>query len=438
MKYDLIVIGAGPGGLMAARTAARDGMKVLLVERKRVVTEVNRACVQIFYLNKLDANWLTLKLTSKMDAYIENVSAETFPNRTRFNFLDAGFSLDYSGSLRAYYNWFHLSPSGHHVKRFPVNHVPWGYYVHKEALLRELLDDVAAAGVDIMTGTTAQSAANVTAGVEVRVTGKAGEQTLTGRALIAADGLNSTIVESLGLNRDRPPRTTRPRQILFYIMEGVECPYHDTSWMMWDIPSLRADNVYMGLGPNNCNILGAGSSSPEVPPAAILEGIMKWPTYAPWFAKARVVGKMGTSLVSRPALQQVVAGNVMMVGDAGASVEGWMQGAIACGYKAVKALQREWHGQSGFREYTDWWAGAFAFNQAEHIKRSTDTIRGGQTSIAALISRFNDQDMDDIYQMFEGQIGNAALIAAANLDQVKRERPDLYAKMVIPGEGKPT
>ncbi len=434
MKYDLIVVGAGPGGLMAARTAARDGMKVLLVERKRVITEVNRACVQIFYLNKLDANWLTLKLTSKMDAYIEQVSAETFPNRTRFNFLDAGFSLDYSGSLRAYYNWFHISPSGHRVMRYPVNNVPWGYYVHKEVLLAELLEDVGKAGVDVMTETMVQSVANVDGGVEVRVSGKAGEQILTGRAAVAADGLNSAVVESLGLNRDRPIRNARPRQILFYIVEGVECPFHDTSWMMWDIPSLKADNVYMGLGPNNCNLLGAGSSSPERPPSAILADIMKWPTFAPWFAKARVVGKMGTSLVSRPALKQVVEGNVLMVGDSGASVECWMQGAIAGAYKAVKALQKEWDGKDGYREYNDWWAQAFAFNQAEHIKRSTDTIRGGQTSIAALISRFDDRDMDAIYQLFEGQIGNAALLAAANLETIQRERPDLYAKLLLPGK----
>jgi len=40
MKYDVIVVGGGPGGLMAAKTAAQDGLKVLLIERKKVITQL--------------------------------------------------------------------------------------------------------------------------------------------------------------------------------------------------------------------------------------------------------------------------------------------------------------------------------------------------------------------------------------------------------------
>ena len=39
MDYDLIVIGAGPGGLTAAREAAKLGLKTLLVEKKKDITE---------------------------------------------------------------------------------------------------------------------------------------------------------------------------------------------------------------------------------------------------------------------------------------------------------------------------------------------------------------------------------------------------------------
>jgi len=37
VKYGLIVVGGGPRGLMAARTAAEDGLKVVLIERKGIL-----------------------------------------------------------------------------------------------------------------------------------------------------------------------------------------------------------------------------------------------------------------------------------------------------------------------------------------------------------------------------------------------------------------
>ncbi len=42
VKYDLIVVGGGPGGLMAAKTAAEDGLKAVLIERKKVITDINQ------------------------------------------------------------------------------------------------------------------------------------------------------------------------------------------------------------------------------------------------------------------------------------------------------------------------------------------------------------------------------------------------------------
>ena len=45
-KYDLLIIGAGPGGYVAALEATKRGMKVLVVDKKEAGgTCVNRGCI---------------------------------------------------------------------------------------------------------------------------------------------------------------------------------------------------------------------------------------------------------------------------------------------------------------------------------------------------------------------------------------------------------
>ena len=60
-------------------------------------------------------------------------------------------------------------------------------------------------------------------------------------------------------------------------------------------------------------------------------------------------------------------GNVV-VGDAGAPVETWIHGTVACGYQAVKTIEKELNGQKGYLEYIDWWQKAFAFNDPRYWK----------------------------------------------------------------------
>ncbi len=269
MKYDLIVVGGGPGGLMAAKTAAEDGLKVLLLERKRNIAEINRTCLQIFYINKITPNPETGRGEPKMDGYIDPVSAELLPEKCRLHFPVPGFTYDFTGSTRAYYNWVQTSPSGYQVRRYPSNEKAWGLYYQKEALVAALLASVQKAGVEVLGETMAIGAENTPDGVEVRIKRKSGEEVVKGRNAIAADGLSSRIVNSLGLNENRSVRPTR--HILAYVLEGVEASDHDTSLLSWTIPGIsQGGNIWMGLLADGRNFLGVGSSA-DKPPGVILD-----------------------------------------------------------------------------------------------------------------------------------------------------------------------
>jgi flavin-dependent dehydrogenase len=51
--YDVLVVGAGPAGLMAAKTAGENGLRVALLERKEHIVDINRACtMMVLVLNE--------------------------------------------------------------------------------------------------------------------------------------------------------------------------------------------------------------------------------------------------------------------------------------------------------------------------------------------------------------------------------------------------
>jgi len=151
MKYDLIVVGGGPGGLMAAKTAAEDGLKVILIERKKDLTKIYRACAQLFYTHKVTASPDDEAGKAHADGYIEPVSIELFADKCRFNFPGPGFSLDYSGSYTPVYHWIDMSPSKHIIHRHKLYNKVWALYYDKEVYLAGLLASVQKAGAEVLT-----------------------------------------------------------------------------------------------------------------------------------------------------------------------------------------------------------------------------------------------------------------------------------------------
>jgi hypothetical protein len=98
-----------------------------------------------------------------------------------------------------------------------------------------------------------------------------------------------------------------------------------------------------------------------------------------------------------------------------------MQGAVACGYQAVKAIEKERAGGHGFREYTAWWRQAFSFINPSYFTVLSDGY--------ALNRVCSDEEVDYVYRLLGDTVGIPAVLIDEKLERVKKERPGLYQKL---------
>ena len=183
-EYDLTIAGAGPSGLMAAVTAAKEGLEVAFIERKTEITSIRRSCCSA--------------LINEPGTHEEFVTLEN----KKIIFHRTDFSVPYNGPFIPLKQLIKFSPKGH---KFVVERSedPVAIALNKECLLEGLLNEAKELGVEILNETQALKAENRDNKVVVTVKQKDQTFEMTSKTAIAADGVNSRIVENLGLNKNR-------------------------------------------------------------------------------------------------------------------------------------------------------------------------------------------------------------------------------------------
>jgi len=97
MLYDVVIVGAGPTGLMAAKTAAEKGMKAIVIERKKDVSSIRRACCSHLV----------------MDDDYENESIQVGDGKIIFP--KNGFEVRYEGPTLNLTDKYFNSPKAHRI-----------------------------------------------------------------------------------------------------------------------------------------------------------------------------------------------------------------------------------------------------------------------------------------------------------------------------------
>jgi len=427
-NYDVVIVGAGPGGCMAAKVLSENGFRVALLERKEGITNITRACATMM---AIENEW-----------YINDRMYLNEKNK-KIVFPKACFSVDYDGPYSPFYTWNLFSPDGKctvHLgnytqrksqgKRLSVTY-------SKQRLLEMLLADARGNGCDIFAGTNVTDVQRMPGGIQVH---SAEGNTFAGTFVIAADGVNSHIAKITGLNKKRNyyglnagmgiyfnnfdmPFPDAFNWMAFYhhknglpmAMTILPCPYPDAEFWLW----------------------GSYTSCPPHEGPSILDEVMYlWKNcpYAHWFNNSEVV-RYNCHILSMwsPAPEPFID-NVIFVGDSAWTAEAECTGSMMCGHKAAHAITLAFRenklNRDGVESYLTWWKETFPdFHDYKDF-----------LGLFAMFEVMEEDDINYLFSLLEGENLEPTLnpyragkimngVVMSKIGQIEKENPTFMAKL---------
>jgi flavin-dependent dehydrogenase len=423
VKYDLIIVGAGPGGCMAARKAARDGLNVLIIEKLKEAGTVTRFCSRLLRLGEggFSSDQPVTDVNIKRTTCTIDVGAPGH-HVIRLHGLPDDASFAYAGELDPCFNETWVSPSGATFDRSLNNRSIDGFVIDKEVMLRGLLNEATQAGCRIQAGTRCLGIEDTDDGVSLRVKTAAGEETLQAKRAILADGSFSALAAQLGFDDGRGPGPGKLR-FMSFILDRCNVPFSEMRRAHFLQPSVHRG--VFNVGPWPPGLWEISCSATVASPVRLpqrLDAFINASAFSYLFKGATIIDRQGCSMDLRPAVRDAARGNVICIGDNLAFAETAIKGAFGCGYMAAEATARALDGKPGNDEYNRYWTHAFNFFSPQYTARSE--------KLPPIPAVLDDAETDQLFDWFttNGIYGMPADILPANRDRLTADLPKIAAR----------
>lgn len=392
MSYDVIVVGAGPGGSSAAMHAARGGADVLLIEKRQEIGSPVRCAEGVSKSGlekcgiKPDPKWIAsemkgAKLHSPDDTVVE-------------------LSEEFAG-----------------------NEV--GYVLERKIFDREMAAMAAEAGAEIMMKSMAVDFFRKDDTCGLRILSDGEEKEIEANLIIAADGVESKMARMAGIDTTLAPSDVE--SCVQYLMAGLEC---DLDYTHFYIGSCYSPGGYIWIFPkggSKANV-GIGVQGSRIPLKArgfargLLDKFIKERPEISAGKKIEII--VGGVPVSGPKYETVVD-NLMVVGDAarhadpatGGGIINAIRGGRFAAETAIQALQEEDFSKPFLSRYDKAWREDFGGS----LER--DLI------IKDVLINLDDANFDDLAHSLTGHkfedLGLLGIIEA-----IQERHPDLLEALI--------
>jgi digeranylgeranylglycerophospholipid reductase len=329
MKCDVIVIGAGPGGSMAAKTAAEAGLNVVLLEKRQEIGEPIRCAEGVSIRSELKG------LVDVQPSWI---------------------STEIKG-VRLY------SPNGDNVFTTEDNGgEEGGYILERKIFDRGLAMQASRSGAEVLVKTRATGFVRKDGRMTVSAVCRGEPLSIEAPLVIGADGVESKVARWAGMDAGIKPEDIMVCAQFLVLDEGIDSDYCEFFFgnivapggYIWIFPKGEAlANVGIGL---------QGSLSGPGLPVRLLESFVQ-----KRMPQARVLQMVAGGIPTSGPMKTITSDGIMLVGDAahqsdpltGGGIINAMRAGAMAGEVAANAISAGDTGTNGLNEYEARWRSSF-------------------------------------------------------------------------------